>query len=44
MTVPRVVFPSRRLGRGTYVYRVELAATMNPARTSVFVSRPFVVR
>ncbi len=41
---PRVVFPSRRLGRGTYVYRVELAATMNPARTSVFVSRPFVVR
>ena len=43
MTVPRVVFPSRRLGRGTYVYRIELA-TMNPARTSVFVSRPFVVR
>ena len=41
---PRVVFPSRRLARGTYVYRVELAATMNPARTSVFVSRPFVVR
>jgi hypothetical protein len=41
---PRVVFPSRRLARGTYVYRVELAAAMNPARTSTFVSRPFVVR
>ena len=41
---PRVVFPSRRLARGTYVYRVELAATMNPARTSVFLSRRFVVR
>ena len=41
---PRVVFPSRRLARGSYVYRVELAATMNPARTSVFISRPFVVR
>jgi hypothetical protein len=41
---PRVVFPSRRLARGTYVYRVELAATMNPARTSAFGSRPFVVR
>ena len=41
---PRVVFPARRLARGTYAFRVELAATMNPARTSVFVSRPFVVR
>ena len=41
---PRVVFPSRRLGPGTYVYRVELRATMNPSRSSTFVSRPFVVR
>jgi hypothetical protein len=41
---PRVVFPSRRLERGTYVYRVQLRATMNPGRSTTLVSRPFVVR
>ena len=38
-----VVFPRRRLGSGTYVYAIRLSATMNPARTSVLVSRPFRV-
>jgi hypothetical protein len=41
---PRVVFPSRRLKRGTYVYRVQLRATMNPGRSTTLLSRPFVVR
>jgi hypothetical protein len=33
----------QRLRSGSYVYAVRLAAAMNPARTSVFVSRPFRV-
>jgi hypothetical protein len=40
---PRVSFPKRRLPAGRYVYAVEIAATMNPARTNVFSSSPFRV-
>ena len=40
---PLVRFPARRLAPGRYVYAVELRAAMNPARTRVFVSRPFSV-
>jgi hypothetical protein len=38
-----VYFPSRRLRRGRYVYAIRLAATMNPQRVSVLVSRAFRV-
>lgn len=38
-----VVFPKRRLTRGRYVYAIRLTASMNPARASVLVSRPFQV-
>ena len=30
-----------KLAHGTYVYRITLRAAMNPARTSVFTSKPF---
>jgi hypothetical protein len=40
---PRVEFPRQALAPGRYVYAAELAATTNPARTSVFVSKPFRV-
>jgi hypothetical protein len=33
--------PSKRLSHGTYVYRITMHAAMNPARVSVFTSRPF---
>lgn len=38
-----VVFPSRRLARGRYVYAIRMQATMNPARTILFVSPVFGV-
>ena len=38
-----VYFPARRLKPGTYVFAIRMAATMNPKRVSVFVSRPFRV-
>ena len=41
---PRVGFKGRRLRPGRYVYAVQLRASMNPRRTKVLVSRPFVVR
>jgi hypothetical protein len=40
---PLVKFPGKKLRRGLYVYAIELRATMNPARKSLFVSRPFRV-
>jgi hypothetical protein len=40
---PRVEFPRGTLAPGRYVYAAELAATMNPERTSVFVSKSFRV-
>lgn len=40
---PRLRFPIRRLRPGTYAYAVTLSATMNPQRTSTFVSGPFRV-
>jgi hypothetical protein len=40
---PRVTFPKLRLAPGRYVYAAQLAAAMNPARTSTFVSKPFSV-
>jgi len=41
---PRVRFPAQRLRAGRYVYAVRLTASMNPQRTSLRVSKPFVVR
>jgi hypothetical protein len=38
-----VAFPARKLKPGRYVYAIRMVATMNPQRTSVFVSKPFVV-
>jgi hypothetical protein len=38
-----VAFPARTLKPGRYVYAIRMVATMNPQRTSVFVSKPFVV-
>ena len=40
---PRLRFPKQRLRPGRYVYAVRLRASMNPRRSSVLVSRPFVV-
>jgi hypothetical protein len=34
-----VAFPSRRLKRGRYVIAIRLTSTMNPARTTLFISR-----
>ena len=41
---PRLRFTSRYLAPGRYVYAVRLRASMNPRRTTVLVSRTFVVR
>ena len=41
---PRVRFPSRGLKPGRYVYAVRLRASMNPRRSTLLVSRVFVVR
>jgi hypothetical protein len=41
---PRVRFPAGFLEPGRYVYAVRLRASMNSRRTSVLVSRAFVVR
>jgi hypothetical protein len=41
---PRLRFPLQRLRPGRYVYAVRFRATMNPRRTSLRVSRPFVIR
>ena len=41
---PRVVFPSRRLGRGRYVYARRARRDDEPGPQCVFVSAPFVVR
>jgi hypothetical protein len=38
-----VAFQARTLKPGRYVYAIRMVATMNPQRTSVFVSKPFVV-
>jgi hypothetical protein len=38
-----IAFPSRRLARGRYFYAIRLQATMNPRRTSLFVSPVFRV-
>jgi hypothetical protein len=38
-----VYFPQRRLKPGTYVYAIRMTATMNSARASVLVSKPFRV-
>ena len=35
--------PARRLKPGRYVFAIRMAATMNPARTSLYVSRAFTV-
>ena len=40
---PLVRFDARRLRPGYYVYAVQVAATMNPARTTTFTSKPFRV-
>jgi hypothetical protein len=40
---PLIKFPGKKLKRGSYVYAIELRATMNPARKTTFVSRPFRV-
>jgi hypothetical protein len=39
-----VVLPQRRLKAGRYVFAIRMQATMNPARTTLVVSRPFRVR
>jgi hypothetical protein len=39
-----VVLPHRRLKPGRYVYAIRMQATMNQARTTLVVSRPFRVR
>jgi hypothetical protein len=39
-----VVLPRRRLKAGRYVFAIRMQATMNPARTTLVVSRPFRVR
>jgi hypothetical protein len=39
-----VVLPKRRLKAGRYVFAIRLQAAMNPARTTLIVSRPFRVR
>jgi hypothetical protein len=36
-------FPARRLKPGRYVFAIRMAATMNPARTSLYISRAFTV-
>lgn len=41
---PRLRFARRALKPGRYVYAVRLRASMNPRRTSMLVSRVFVVR
>lgn len=38
-----VRFPRKTLKNGYYVYGLQLAATMNPGRTKLFVSKPFRV-
>ena len=35
--------PARRLKPGRYVFAIRMAATMNPARTSLYISRAFTV-
>jgi hypothetical protein len=40
---PLIKFPGKKLKRGSYVYAIELRATMNLARKSLFISRPFRV-
>jgi hypothetical protein len=39
-----VILPRRRLKAGRYVFAIRMAATMNLARTTLVVSRPFRVR
>jgi hypothetical protein len=41
--VPAVRFPAGKLGPGSYVYAIRMAAKLNAERVSVFVSRPFQV-
>jgi hypothetical protein len=42
-TTQRVRFASRPLAQGWYAYGVQLAATMNPQRTTTLLGRPFRV-
>jgi hypothetical protein len=39
-----VAFRARKLKPGRYVFAIRMTASMNPKRTSVFLSRPFRVR
>jgi hypothetical protein len=39
-----VLLPRRRLKPGRYVFAIRMQSTMNPARTTLIVSRPFRVR
>ena len=41
--VPAIQFPSGKLAPGRFVYAIRMAAKLNEARTSVFVSKPFQV-
>jgi hypothetical protein len=38
-----VAFAARKLKPGRYVYGIRMVATMNTQRTSLFVSKPFLV-
>jgi hypothetical protein len=38
---PEIKLASRPLAAGRYVYAIKLAAALNPARTTTFVSKPF---
>lgn len=40
---PAVRFPPKSLTPGSYVYAIRLTAWANPARASIFVSKPFAV-
>ena len=40
---PRLRFPARRLRPGSYVFAVRIRASTNPHRTTLRVSKPFVV-
>jgi polysaccharide biosynthesis protein PslG len=40
---PRLRFPARQLQPGRYVFAVRIRASMNPHRTTLRVSKPFVV-
>jgi hypothetical protein len=43
-TPARVLFPSRRLPRGRYRFRLWLTVPVNPGLPTMLLSRPFSVR